>query len=93
MVMRQHRVKLTTVEPPAADSPEGYRAAWWRERILGYSRPQLAAAIGLHENTIADYENSATVPQQYSLACAALQIDRIYRLPFFENGRFLWPTG
>jgi hypothetical protein len=92
--MKSHRLKFTT-EPiaPAADTPEGYRAAWWRERVLGYSRPQLADALGLHTTTIETYENSQTVPLQYGLACAALQVDRLNRLPFFNEGRFIWPTS
>ena len=92
--MRAHRLKFTTAaDQPPLDAPEGYRAAWWRERVLGYSRPQLAQALELNESTILRYEGSQTVPLEYSLACAALQVDRLNRMPFFDGGRFIWPTN
>jgi len=91
--MRSRRLKFTTeATPPNPEDPEGYRAAWWRERVLGYSRPQLAQALGLHPGTILAYEKAETVPLAYSLACAALQVERLNRRPFFNDGRFIWPT-
>lgn len=91
--MKSNRLKFTTSpEAPATDRTEGYRAAWWRERILGYSRPQLAQALDLVASTILRYEGMDTVPREYSLACAALHVDRLNRVPSFKEGRFIWPT-
>lgn len=90
--MRSHRLKFTTTRPPERDDPEGYRAAWWRERILGFSRPQLAEALDLSSTTILVYERSNALPVIYGLACAALQVEKISRMPFFADGKFVWPT-
>lgn len=71
--MRSHRLKYTTQpERPAEDAPEGYKAAWWRERVMGFSRPQLAIILGLTDGTILRYERSEEVPKQYRLACVGL---------------------
>ena len=71
--MRSHRLKYTTQpERPAEDAPEGYKAAWWRERVMGFSRPQLAIILGLTDGTILRYEKAQEVPPQYRFACIRL---------------------
>jgi len=71
--MQTHRVKFSTeAELPAPQAPEGYKAAYWRERVMGLSRPELARLLNLGTATIGRYEKSATVPEVYRLACTAL---------------------
>jgi hypothetical protein len=69
---RRKRTTTDPAKPPGADAPEGERAKWWRERIMGLSRPALAEQLGVHPATIDRQERSATVDSVYRLACAAV---------------------
>lgn len=70
------RLRPTTPpEVPAADAPEGLRAAWWREHRMGLSRPELAERLRISPQTVTSYEGLDVVPQIYKLACAAIEND------------------
>lgn len=71
---RLRRVRNTVpTTAPRLGTPEGQRAAFWRESIMHLSRPALAELLGIKSNqTIERYEKMAKVPVEYRLACAAL---------------------
>lgn len=70
--MTIRRLRPTTQEWPGDEAPEGKRAAYWREHVMGLSRPAMAELLGLTSQTITRYEESDEVPAMYRLACAAL---------------------
>jgi transcriptional regulator with XRE-family HTH domain len=69
----RHRLRARTnpLAQPPRSSPEGLRARWWREHVMGMSRPQLAEALGIDDQRIYRYESARVVPPLYRLACAA----------------------
>ena len=73
--MTNYRLKYTTPEALPNDASEGLRAAWWRERIMGMSRRELADAIGVKSViTITKHETEGPTTQ-YRLACSALSYE------------------
>lgn len=69
-------LRLTTPDKLPKNAPEGLRAAWWRERVLKMSRPELAKQLGMTPLAIFNIETSQTakVRDTYRLALAALSI-------------------
>jgi hypothetical protein len=61
----------TPPKPLPCSASEGLRARWWREHVMGMSRPQLAEALGIDDQRIYRYESARMVPPLYRLACAA----------------------
>jgi len=71
--MKRRRLRtVMPAKPPAFNSPEGIRAAWYRQERLRLSRPALGEQLGLTSRTIENYEKMAKVPELYRLAVAAL---------------------
>lgn len=66
------RLRPTVARQPSMGSPEGVRAAFWRENVLRLSRPALGSLVGITNQTVAKFEGMAVVPVWYRLACAAL---------------------
>ena len=74
----RRRLRPTTDhrDPPKPHDREGYKAAWWRERVMKVSRPELAERLGITSGTIFRYENSDDVPTLYKMACKGLNDGR-----------------
>jgi hypothetical protein len=69
---RVGRLRITTPDTAPVDATEGTAAAWWREHILGLSRPGLAQLLDISSKTIEREESRDRVSTQYRLACAAI---------------------
>jgi DNA-binding XRE family transcriptional regulator len=79
-------VRFTTPEKfPGKTSPEGARAAWWRERVMEMSRPELALHLDITDQTIAAYEAMDKVPVMYRLACSAFA--KVFRFDWRSKGK------
>lgn len=66
------RLRVTTSQRPTGNAPEGLSAAWWRENVLGISRPALAELLEISAKTVKREETGERVSTEYRLACAAL---------------------
>lgn len=69
----KYRLRIVVpAKQPSFNSPEGARAAWFRQERLKLSRPALGDKLGLSSRTIENYEKMVQVPEIYRLAIAAL---------------------
>lgn len=78
---KTRRLKRTgSTERPVQDAPEHVKAKWWREEVMGLSRPALAEMIGRSVAYIEDMERGTQRPSgapitdytAYRAACASV---------------------
>lgn len=79
--------KPTIFEEPTGQTNEGAKARWWRERIMRWTREELATRTGYSVDAIDGYERncnsrgtliSAKSWQRYRLACGMISSGKTF---------------